>query len=147
MTKMYVLSITDPQSKKGIDTAEYKAFMGVSTSLTETIESTPGTHGALLSRFKQKGWIPISATPSASDLVTSACNKIKQKASEYETIFNMLKEVEGMDIVIEDLKGTTCYHFLVVYTKFLPNVYEHHYWANNVPMGLQVMMIANGIFL
>lgn len=84
--------------------------MEVSTSLIETLKSTPGARDAFLHRFMQKNWIATTATPSESDLVLLACNKIKQKASEYETVLKMLKEMDGMDIVIENLEGICIMH-------------------------------------
>lgn len=112
---MYIPSIIDPPSK-GKDTAEYKAFMDVSTSLIETLKATPDARDALSNRFMQKGWIATTATSSESELVHLACNKIKQKASEYETVLKMLKEMEGMDIVVETLEGI---HIMHVTTFFL----------------------------
>lgn len=111
---MYIPSVTDPPRTEGKDTAEYKAFRDVSISLTDAIKLTPGAHDALFQRFTQKEWISPTVTSSANDLVVLAHNKIKQRASEYETILKILKEIEGMDIVIENMEGS-CYHFLVVH--------------------------------
>lgn len=66
---------------------------------------TPGAIGALTSKFMQKGWIDNNVKPSEEALVHCACGKIREKASEFQTFLGMLKDMAGMNTIVEQLEG------------------------------------------
>lgn len=79
--------------------------MDVCGDLTSTLEATPGAFDTLSMKFVQSNWISLTAKTSARELVLLACQKIEQKASEYSTIYGMLKDTNGMDIILGRLEG------------------------------------------
>lgn len=66
---------------------------------------TPEAKNDLATLFMQKEWIDIIAKPSEEELVTCACEKIKQKASNFETFVEMLHNITGMDQIVTKLRG------------------------------------------
>ena len=77
------------------------------SSITRGIRSLPRARRALSLRFKEKEWLDLTASPTEEQLVTLVLGRIEQDANQYDEFLAMLRDIEGMDLIVNTLTGMT----------------------------------------
>ena len=73
--------------------------------ITKTLKLISGAKGKLTRLYQQKEWLGIEARPEEDELVTLALNRIKQDPSQFDLFIDMLRDIEGMDLIVKALTG------------------------------------------
>ena len=89
----------------GRDTREYTSVLGQMTTITDYLKVNNGSRDTLIQKYQQEQWIPITEQPDAGGLVTIALNRISTDARQYDVFIDMLKDITGMDIIVERIQG------------------------------------------
>ena len=85
--------------------AGYDCVLNNLDRVTSSLRATPGAQEALAVHYKQKKWLDVTENPSVNDLVTLALTRIKQDSSQYDEFLTMLRNIEGMDLIVKMLYG------------------------------------------
>ena len=73
--------------------------------INETLRSNSDTKDKLTRLYQQKEWLHIAATPVESELVKLALDRIKQDPDQFDLFIDMLRNTEGMDLIVKTLTG------------------------------------------
>ena len=87
---------------------ESKAFMSVRAyipDITNCLKTNRATKEALIMEYQKLGWIPITAIPSETELVTLALDRISNDAGQYNIFMQMLENIAGINLIVDKLKG------------------------------------------
>ena len=71
--------------------------------VTKALKSTPGARENLILHYKQYEWLDVTENPAEGDLVTLALVRIKQDPSQFDLFIDMLRDTEGMDLIVTTL--------------------------------------------
>ena len=74
-------------------------------AITETLQLNPGAREKLTRIYQQKKWVNIAATPVEGELVKLALKRIEQDPSQFDRFIDMLRNIEGMDLIVKTLTG------------------------------------------
>ena len=73
-------------------------------TITAALKSNSGALQSLSLKLKAKGWLP-SSKPSEESLLSLIINRIRLNAHQFGEFIAMLDDIEGMDLVVDKLKG------------------------------------------
>ena len=73
------------------------------SDLTEALQLCPGAREKLTSLYQKHKWLSIAAKPAESELVTLTLERIKQDPSQFDLFIDMLRDTEGMDLIVKTL--------------------------------------------
>ena len=81
-------------------------------SIISSLKATPGAREALTVQFNMEKWFPLTESPTEYELVILALTRIKQDPSQYDIFLTMLREIEGMDLIVKMLydRGKVSFH-------------------------------------
>jgi hypothetical protein len=85
-----------------VETREYTSVLEQMATITDYLK---GSRDTLIQKYQQEQWIPITEHPDAGGLVTIALNRISTDARQYDVFIDMLKDITGMDIIVERIQG------------------------------------------
>ena len=71
--------------------------------MTKALKSTPGARENLILHYKEHEWLDVTENPSEGELVTLALVRIKQDPSQFDLFIDMLRDTEGMDLIMATL--------------------------------------------
>ena len=80
-------------------------------SITATLKSNPTAFKSLRLKLIEKGWQSTTGKLTEEELLCVIADRIKLDASQYGDFMDMLKDIEGLDLVA-DMLTSEC---LVVY--------------------------------
>ena len=106
----------------GTDTPQYKAVQHNYETLAGSL-SDPNAITRLCRKFKAKGWLGRSATPSADELVNLALDKIDADVKSYDEFIALLYDIEELEHVTKKITGifhnldhkVTCKKLIIAY--------------------------------
>ena len=75
------------------------------SDLTEALKLCPGAKDKLTSLYQKQKWLSIAAKPTEGELVTLALERIKQDPSQFDLFIDMLRDTEGIDLIVTTLTG------------------------------------------
>jgi len=75
------------------------------SSIITALQSNPSARNSLRQKFKEKGWLSITNSPTEEQLVTHALGRIELDPNQYGKLIAMLKEISGMDLIVNKLTG------------------------------------------
>ena len=81
----------------------YDKVLNKLDDITKTLQLNPGARDKLTRLYQQKEWLGIAARPAEGDLVTLALDRIKQDPSQFDLFIDMLRDTEGMDLIVTTL--------------------------------------------
>ena len=84
-------------------------------TLITTFRVTPGAEVSLLLKLQERSWITIGAEASAKELVTLALNRIESNVRDYEVFINILRNIVGMERVVNIITGIYMYVLDLMY--------------------------------
>ena len=84
---------------------QYKAVLNHLEALTTALRVTPGAESSLRLKFQELSWLPIGAEASANELVPLALNRIENDTSDYEMFINILRNITGMEQLVNTITG------------------------------------------
>ena len=96
----------------------YDRVLNKLNDITQTLQLNPGARDKLTRLYQQKEWLGIAAKTAEGELVTLALDRIKHDPSQFDLFIDMLRDTEGMDLIVTKLTGSelicTCVvHILV----------------------------------
>lgn len=94
------------EESSGRDTPKYKKVLSKIPKITSTLKQVPGAKAQLSELYKKNRWIPMEADATETELVNIALERIQLKSSQFELFVGMLKEITGMDLIVETLELT-----------------------------------------
>ena len=84
---------------------EYNKVLNELNGITETLQLNPGARDKLTRLYQQEKWLNIAATPVEGKLVKLALKRIEQDSSQFDRFIDMLRNIEGMDLIVKTLTG------------------------------------------
>ena len=75
---------------------QYLKVLNCLDKLTKALSVTPGAVDQLSIKFKQKEWIPVTAKPTANDLMSVALVRIEQNVKDYDEFAHMVNGIPGL---------------------------------------------------
>ena len=92
-------------SGSGKDTSEYEIVNKNMEDIINALSSVTEARERLIVKYRGKGWLSQTASPTAGELVCQILERIRQKKSEYRVFMEMLKDIKGLDLVVDELRG------------------------------------------
>ena len=77
------------------------------SSIITALQSNPSARNSLRQKFKEKGWLSITDSPTEEQLVTRALGRIELDPKQYRVFLAMLRDIEGLDLIVNRLTGMT----------------------------------------
>ena len=93
------------RSGKGIP--EYQRVITNLESITTALQLNPPASQSLRQKCKEKKWLGLAANPREEQLATFVLGRIEQDANQYDEFITMLRDIEGMDLIVKTLTGMT----------------------------------------
>ena len=87
----------------GKETPEYNTLLQNLSSIAGKLLSVPGSKDLLGLKFMEKKWLETTANPSEKDLVILALSRTDADSYTFHEFVEMLKEISGMDLVVQNL--------------------------------------------
>ena len=78
-------------------------------TIVKTLESNQSASETLRRKVKPKGWLGLATNPTAEELVTLVLGRIEHDVNQYGEFIDMLRDIEGMDLIVNTLTGMTYY--------------------------------------
>ena len=90
----------------------YDCVLSNLDSITRLLKGTPGAREALTVQYEQKKWLGVMENPMEKELVNLALTRIEQDPSQYDEFLTMLRNIEGMDLIVKRLcdHGKVTFH-------------------------------------
>ena len=89
----------------GKESKAHKSVLACNTDIIECLQANSSAKDKLILEYQKKKWIDINATPSEAKLVTIVLNRIANDARQYDIFMDMLEKIEGMNLIVDTLKG------------------------------------------
>ena len=83
--------------------------------ITKALKSTPGARENLILHYIQHKWLDTTENPAEGELVRLALVRIKQDPSQFDLFIDMLRDTEGMDLIVTTLTGRELRYALYAY--------------------------------
>lgn len=93
------VTMSDKESKA------YKSVLACNTNITGCLKANSAAKDSLILEYQKQKWVNPNATPSETELVTIVLDRIKNDARQYDTFMDMIKNIEGMNLILKKLKG------------------------------------------
>ena len=100
-------STSESRGWSGKNTLEYERIKTNLSSIITALQSNPSARNSLRQKFKEKGWLSITESPTEEQLVTHALGRIELDPKQYRVFLVMLRDVEGLDLIVNRLTGMT----------------------------------------
>ena len=68
--------------------------------ITDSLKAVKGARGILTLHYKQEQWLDDNEYPTEFELVTIALNRIKTDSSQYDIFLTMLRDIRGLDLIV-----------------------------------------------
>ena len=95
----------------GKQTREYKSVLEHIGNISYSLKGNSAAKQALTFKYQEKGWIAITESPDETSLVRLVLTRISLDPSQYRIFMDMLKDTEGMDIIVNIIEGMiACSH-------------------------------------
>ena len=94
------------QIRSGKDTKEYQLIIKNVSKVNSALTTTPDAAKKLHRKCQDKGWLS-SESVTVDELVTFLFGRIRQDANQLREIVKMLKDIEGMDILVLSLSTSS----------------------------------------
>ena len=75
--------------------------------ITSTLQLNPSASQSLRLKYQEKRWLSLTASPAEDELVKLVLGRIEQDANQYDEFLAMLRDIEGMDLIVNTLTGMT----------------------------------------
>ena len=95
-------------TRSGRSTLEYQRVRTNLSSITRALQLNLSASQRLKWKFQEKGWLSLTANPAEDELVKLVLGRIEQDANQYDEFLAMLRDIEGMDLIVNTLTGMTC---------------------------------------
>ena len=89
----------------GKESKAYKSVLACNTNITGCLKANSDAKDALNLEYQKREWIKPTATLNETELVTLVLDRIENDAGQYDIFMDMLKEIQGMDLIVKSLKG------------------------------------------
>ena len=73
------------------------------SNLIEALKLCPGAKDKLTSLYQTHKWLSLAAKPTEDELVKLALERIKLNPSQFDLFIDMLRDTEGMDLIVATL--------------------------------------------
>ena len=96
----------------------YDKVLNQLDDITKTLQLNHCARDKLTRLYQQKEWLDIAARPAADELVKCALDRIKWNPSQFDLFIDMLRDTEGMDLIVTTLTGgeLRCSTYLTYWT-------------------------------
>ena len=71
--------------------------------ITRTLKSTPGARENLILHYIQHKWLGTTESPVEGELVRLTLLRIEQDPSQFDLFIDILRDTEGMDLIVTTL--------------------------------------------
>ena len=76
------------------------------------LESNSAASKTLKQKFKEKSWLKPTDDPDDDALVTFILNRIEHDVNDFKEFTNMLRDIEGTDLILRILTSMNMHVFL-----------------------------------
>ena len=83
----------------------YNTILHKLSDIIKALKLNPGAKEKLTSLYQQNEWLGIDESPVEDKLVRVALMRIEQDPSQFDLFIDMLGDVEGMDVIVNILRG------------------------------------------
>ena len=96
----------------------YDKVLNQLDDITKTLQLNHCARDKLTRLYQRKKWLDIAARPAEDELVTLALERIKQDPSQFDLFIDMLRDIEGMDLIVTTLTAgeLRCSTYLTYWT-------------------------------
>ena len=84
---------------------EYDNILNKLDDIVKTLQLNTGARYKLRRLYQRKKWLDIAARPTEDELVRLALDRIKQDPIQFDLFIDMLRDTEGMDLIVTTLTG------------------------------------------
>lgn len=120
------------QPVPGKKTLEYKRVLTNLLTIVDSLNAHEAAKDSLCREFKQKQWIDVNKDdPPPDDLMKVLLHRIELDVGTYDEFMAMLDSITGMDLVMKEIKETTC-KWYVCYSRN----HQSFPFSYDVPMSL-----------
>ena len=91
----------------GRGTLEYQRVRTNQSSITRALQLIPSASQSLRQKFQEKEWLGLTASPTEEQLVTLVLGRIEQDVNQFGEFIAMLRDIEGMDQIVNTMTGMT----------------------------------------
>ena len=106
-------SVNYDQNIEGKCTEEYRSVRSNLSDIVRALQLTPSAKQTLRLKFIEKEWLGLHADPTEDVLVTQALGRIQSDVNQFEVFVEMLRDMEGMDQIVQNLAGKVVQHSYV----------------------------------
>ena len=109
----------------------YDKVLNQLDDIIKTLQLNPGARDKLTRLYQREKWLDIAATPTEGELVRLALLRIEQDPSQFDLFIDMLRDTEGMDLIVTALTGgelmlSISYKKQGGWGAVTPHVYKRH---------------------
>ena len=105
----------------------YKTALACNTNITDCLKANSAAKDALILEYQKREWIKPTATLNETELVTLVLNRISEDAGQYDIFMDMLEKIEGMNLIVDKLKGSGRFLNSLTNTMIMKYMYYSRY--------------------
>ena len=94
----------------------YDTILHKLSDIIKALKLNPGAREKLTSLYQQNEWLAIDESPVEDKLVRVALMRIEQDPDQFDLFIDMLCDIEGMDVIVNKLRGGELRCSLCLYT-------------------------------
>ena len=91
----------------GKTTPQYKSVNTSQSTIISAFKCNPSAFKTLKQKFKEKSWLALADDKDEEGLVILVLNRIELDVGDFNKLNDMLKGIEGMDLIVKQLKGVS----------------------------------------
>ena len=80
--------------------AGYECVKSQLVKIVRVLKARKAAGIALTLHYQQEGWLEVTEYPKEQELVTQALVRMKDDSSQYDKFLNMLRAIEGLDVIV-----------------------------------------------
>lgn len=111
-TSWTYLSTSESTLCTGKNTSQYKNVNTNRSKITGALRSNRPVSRTLKQKFKEERWLEPTDDPADDELVTLVLNRIEHDVSQFIDFIDMLKAIDGADLIVRTLTGMDTSSFL-----------------------------------
>ena len=89
----------------GKESRAYKSVLACNTNITDCLKVNKAAKRELNSEYQKRQWISVATTLNEEELVSLVLNRIENDARQYYILMEMLDNIAGMNLIVDNLKG------------------------------------------
>lgn len=93
----------------GKETREYRNILEHMGTICDHLRVNSRAKELLTIKYEEKEWITLGESPNEKTLVEIVLTRISSDVNQYHIFIEMLKAIQGMDIIVNKIEGMFYY--------------------------------------